>query len=1113
MPDILGESLRQLKKGKVWRTRITAIVLALSLLVSLDVFWVLRQPGLTLAGNADCGFVEHRHDENCDTPCPLPEHVHTLTCYANKTADVETSLDWQAILENYPFTGDLQKDLIGIAKTQVGYAESKENFQVDANGIRHGYTRYGAWYGVPYNDWSALFVSFCLHYAGADPSEYPSNIGANAMAESWKKLDRYAPAGTYDPAPGDLVFFTDATVGIISERISSSLYIIRGDVEDAVCANIFRVTDSSIAGWGIVGDLSKTDVPTPDLSEGPIFNIYAADDAPEPQATYSLRRASPIAEEEKEPTNILEYLEGKGLFLITLMDLNHHELPKDADGNYIAEPNTQYKLYISFKCEDGFPSGSYEYQFPGDAEVVGGNGTFMLNDTPVGTWSVSDTGLVSIIFNDKMESHTEVTITAEMKVQFPEQEQPIDFDGKIMVTIQKPQEEIFTTKLTKWGSQGILQTEKDNTNKIYWTIRIDGHQDSNIPGSIITDQIQNTNPNITHRYTESDWEKGIMFGASFKDENGVDSAWHKWTVSAEQASWDADGWTYYVEYTSTPNHTDIAGDLQYFNQVDVDNQTTTGTAYFSQSEIVAAVFKTGTLISDASGIKYIWEIQATIPGRKDPKKVDLRWYLNDEISIGYIDDYGVYYRNTWVENNLLNATITANYYGTTINVPNINDATEKDPYAWAVAWQQSGDGVVYGDNIYLLCRCKGQDEVLADGVPHWPYSYWENGVEIATDYCTYWTEVEDTTFTITYITDDFEAIEAYAGNGNILRNVARLSNDAHFGIDQNGANAPIPTMVEKEHKIYNDDTEFPHYTITVNEAKLTLTDGSPLQIQDVMTHSLAYIKGSMIIMAEDADGNTWELYRDKDFTIEYRSNGPPFGEYEHTHVIDIEILNPQPVKYILDYDTEVIYDNLEAGQKNVQYTNMVTVYLFGKPHIADTDIITFADINISARSYQIDLYKTASDSSLPLGGAKFGLFNEHGVLIVDHTTDEFGHLTFQTRVTAGIILREHQLYYIQELEAPPGYQLDKTQHWVCFCNEAGDSCSVYKEILPGVNVIRIPYGESGHFELKNELQRYYLPATGGPGIYPLILVSAMFIITPLVYISIRGRKRERRGVG
>ena len=193
MQDILDESLRKLRKIRIRKKRMIAILLVLSLVVSLDVFWVLRQPGLTLAGDADCKIVEHTHDEACqnaETTCELAEHVHSISCYSDVSADVETQLDWQSMFDDYPYTGNLQNDLVGIARTQVGYQESTRNFEVGDDGVRRGYTRYGAWYGAPYTDWSAIFVSFCLHYAGADPAEMPGNTGAASMAEIWKTLDR-----------------------------------------------------------------------------------------------------------------------------------------------------------------------------------------------------------------------------------------------------------------------------------------------------------------------------------------------------------------------------------------------------------------------------------------------------------------------------------------------------------------------------------------------------------------------------------------------------------------------------------------------------------------------------------------------------------------------------------------------------------------------------------------------------------------------------------------------------------------------------------------------------------------------------------------------------------
>lgn len=65
MRDTLSESLKWLKDSRRRKNRISSVLMLLSLLVALDVFWVLRQPALTQAGDATCGIVEHSHNESC----------------------------------------------------------------------------------------------------------------------------------------------------------------------------------------------------------------------------------------------------------------------------------------------------------------------------------------------------------------------------------------------------------------------------------------------------------------------------------------------------------------------------------------------------------------------------------------------------------------------------------------------------------------------------------------------------------------------------------------------------------------------------------------------------------------------------------------------------------------------------------------------------------------------------------------------------------------------------------------------------------------------------------------------------------------------------------------
>ena len=91
--------------------------------------------------------------------------------------------------------------------------------------------------------------------------------------------------------------------------------------------------------------------------------------------------------------------------------------------------------------------------------------------------------------------------------------------------------------------------------------------------------------------------------------------------------------------------------------------------------------------------------------------------------------------------------------------------------------------------------------------------------------------------------------------------------------------------------------------------------------------------------------------------------------------------------------------------------------------------------------------------------------------------------------------------------------MDDTPLWICFCDHDIDQCADCDRIMEGLNAVRVRYNEKVPITITNEIMDYDLPSTGGPGIYPLMLVSVVFIITPLVYFSILRRKRERRGDG
>ncbi len=134
---------------------------------------------LTEATKSDDWYLSHGYEKVL--VCGQEEHVHTVSCLSDETADVETAEIWEATLPT--LTGVWADDVAAIAESQIGYTESTANFTLDEDGAtRRGYTRYGAWYGNAYGDWDAMFAAFCLHYAGISEDDFPVNSGAYAWS-------------------------------------------------------------------------------------------------------------------------------------------------------------------------------------------------------------------------------------------------------------------------------------------------------------------------------------------------------------------------------------------------------------------------------------------------------------------------------------------------------------------------------------------------------------------------------------------------------------------------------------------------------------------------------------------------------------------------------------------------------------------------------------------------------------------------------------------------------------------------------------------------------------------------------------------------------------------
>ncbi|WP_290138692.1 fibro-slime domain-containing protein [uncultured Dubosiella sp.] len=201
----------------------------------------------------------HSHSANCylsvDPVCGKEEHTHSRECESNKALK-ETKDEWENSIPK-KLDEDLSKRIVQVADSQLKYKEVLENFEI-VDGVEKGYTRYGEWYGRPYEDWNIMFASFVLKYAGVSNEKIPYGHDWNEWIEDLMKRELFEPED-YEAQNGDLVFFRDqedendpdkkiqSYVGIVKDHNKNKAIV--GDFEDEVREVIVSEEDYKVLAY------------------------------------------------------------------------------------------------------------------------------------------------------------------------------------------------------------------------------------------------------------------------------------------------------------------------------------------------------------------------------------------------------------------------------------------------------------------------------------------------------------------------------------------------------------------------------------------------------------------------------------------------------------------------------------------------------------------------------------------------------------------------------------------------------------------------------------------------------------------------------------------------
>lgn len=251
-----------------------------------------------------CGLEAHVHSETCfdendQIICEKQEHEHTDACVEtinvadeeepepeilpdenenfahDPYARIESTRFVENALSQVVLTGDWAKDVLAVAKSQLGYQESTTDYIIDEEGRKKGYTYYGNWYGNSYGDWCAMFASFCLDTAGV--KDFPLSGGCQnwikmLSAEDinlWHPAIDSATGECYVPKPGDLIFYDyncdgrSDHVGIVLQLIAETeqepalIQSIEGNCTDMVCIVTHAQAYEGIKGYGELPENSE----------------------------------------------------------------------------------------------------------------------------------------------------------------------------------------------------------------------------------------------------------------------------------------------------------------------------------------------------------------------------------------------------------------------------------------------------------------------------------------------------------------------------------------------------------------------------------------------------------------------------------------------------------------------------------------------------------------------------------------------------------------------------------------------------------------------------------------------------------------------------------------
>lgn len=430
----------------------------------------------------DTGYTVHHHTAECYGKvliCGKEEHEHTAACLVNPNAEIDAEYDAKTPDRT---SVDWAQDMVLVARSQLGYTESKADVDEDGN----GYTMYADQYykdkPMVYADWDSTFVAYCLYHAGVPQDIIPQYASISALRGELARMN--SEYYTDDPQefasilPGDIVMYKNAegreTIGVVSDAavdeetdLTTALTVISGDVATG-CESDGETTIDQVAEVSVALN-DVTSFVSVNAAEG-----YGVDDLMDDDVAVQDMTDAELQEALKSAVDFGEkYLPANGGLKIS-------------NTKFVSEPKESYRTNVTIHFEvpqadaNGFTGDRYAYKIdlPKDFGLdpdwmnllLGQDHTLLSGLAKIGNYRFvqKEDGTYAILLkfnqdylNSKPQIKGDIDFCGEIGTEYGKQDGTIEIKFNRNITLNVPKNDItypddktnaYDIKTTKSGS-------------------------------------------------------------------------------------------------------------------------------------------------------------------------------------------------------------------------------------------------------------------------------------------------------------------------------------------------------------------------------------------------------------------------------------------------------------------------------------------------------------------------------------------------------------------------------------------------------------------------------------------------------------------------------------